>query len=448
MPDPSRIIPACSAHDLRWELRDVLAAAEETPTPPWLENWRRELPAGSLDPLWCFDASSVPRASCESLPVRVLAARSAVADAEREAPPRDPLASRLRHLRRGGTLAGRRLLVLEFDDDRHPSLGWLGDAGEAGALVAWVAKAAAESLPVLIRGETGTGKELVARGLHRLGPRRHRPFLAINCAELAESVLESELFGHARGAFTGAAEERLGLFESAEDGVVFLDEIGELPLCAQAKLLRVLEDHRVRRIGSSVSRPIACRIVAATHRDLARDASVGRFRADLFYRLRGAELALPPLRERRDEVLHVAEGFLARVALRARRELRLGPDARLALLGHDWPGNVRELRQAIEVAVLGCAGDDIAAADLALPSYAPSAADEVEHPLLTASAAERAHILRALESTAGNKMAAARLLGLTRQSLSRRMLRHGIPRPAFADARAALTPASERRSRP
>jgi len=230
-----------------------------------------------------------------------------------------------------------------------------------------------------------------------------------------------------RGAFTGATTDRPGLFESAGDGTVFLDEVGELPLAAQAKLLRVLEEHRVRRIGAAQPRALACRIVAATNRDLGQEMARGRFRPDLYYRLRGSELFLRPLRDRRADILPLAELFASRAALRFRSgPVDLSDDARLALLSHDWPGNIRELRQTIEVAVLGAAGPTIGAADLALtpPGIEASASDS--EPLLSVSAVERAHILRTLVSTAGNKMAAARILGLTRQSLQRRMIRHGI----------------------
>jgi transcriptional regulator with PAS, ATPase and Fis domain len=268
---------------------------------------------------------------------------------------------------------------------------------------------------------------MIARGLHVLGRRRDKEFLAINCAELPESILESELFGYARGAFTGAGSDRTGLFEAAGEGTVFLDEIGELPLAAQAKLLRVLEDHCVRRLGSSQARPLACRIVAATNRDLPREVQHGRFRADLFYRLRGVEVHLRPLRDRRDDILPLAEMFAARAALRFRTgRIEIGDDARLVLISHAWPGNIRELRQTMDVAVLGSSGDRLDVRQLGIlpsPDHERGADDP---PLLTANAVERAHILRALASTAGNKMAAARILGLSRQSLQRRMVRHGI----------------------
>jgi transcriptional regulator with PAS, ATPase and Fis domain len=298
---------------------------------------------------------------------------------------------------------------------------------------------------VLVYGETGTGKEMVARGIHMLGPRRDMPYLAVNCAELPESIVESELFGHTRGAFTGAISERAGLFEAAGGGTVFLDEIGELAPATQAKLLRLLEEHCVRRIGSSQPRPLACRVVAATNRDLASEIDHGRFRADLFYRLRGSEVRLAPLRERREDILPLAELFLARAMLRSRRgPVELGPDARVVLLSHHWPGNIRELRHAIEMAFLAAGGDGIAAHHLGLTPLLSDRSPAIE-PLLTAKAVERAHILRALASTAGNRMAAARILGLSRQSLQRRLLRHGIEvRATIGQREAPATPENGR----
>jgi transcriptional regulator with PAS, ATPase and Fis domain len=238
--------------------------------------------------------------------------------------------------------------------------------------------------------------------------------------------VESELFGHTRGAFTGAFSERAGLFEAAADGTVFLDEIGELVPAMQAKLLRLLEEHCVRRIGSSQPRPLACRVVAATNRELATEIDRGRFRADLFYRLRGSEVRLAPLRDRREDILPLAELFLARAVLRSRRgSVELGEDAKVVLLSHHWPGNIRELRHAIDMAFLAAGSEEVEAHHLGLTPFLSENCPPVE-PLLTARAVERAHILRALASTAGNRMAAARILGLSRQSLQRRLLRHGI----------------------
>jgi DNA-binding NtrC family response regulator len=429
-----RCIPLCSAHDLRRDFRDLLVAARPVASQNHTAALWQALPERGLDLLWCRNSSSESRpflAAAAALDPAaravLLVARSTIRDVAAELPASDALGGNLRRLLGGDVLHAADNLVIAFDDHRRPCIGWVGDWSATGPLLERIGRLAEETLPVLVRGETGTGKEMIARGLHVLGRRRDKEFLAINCAELPESILESELFGYARGAFTGAGSDRTGLFEAAGEGTVFLDEIGELPLAAQAKLLRVLEDHCVRRLGSSQARPLACRIVAATNRDLPREVQHGRFRADLFYRLRGVEVHLRPLRDRRDDILPLAEMFAARAALRFRAgRIEIGDDARLVLISHTWPGNIRELRQTMDVAVLGSSGDRLDVRQLGIlpsPDHERGADDP---PLLTANAVERAHILRALASTAGNKMAAARILGLSRQSLQRRMVRHGI----------------------
>jgi DNA-binding NtrC family response regulator len=430
-------IPLCTAHELRRDFRDLLVAGLPAASASQTAALWRAFPERGLDVLWCrnsppgstrfiAEAAALDRAARAVL----LIARSTVRDVAAELPASDPLGANLRRLLGGEALRAADHLVIAFDDQRRPCVGWVGDWSETGPLLERVGRLAEETLPALVRGETGTGKEMIARALHVLGRRREKEFLAINCAELPESILESELFGYTRGAFTGAGTDRIGLFEAAGEGTVFLDEIGELPLAAQAKLLRVLEEHCVRRIGSSQARPLSCRIVAATNRDLPRDVEHGRFRADLFYRLRGFEVHLRPLRERRDDILPLAQMFAARAALRFRTgRIEIGEDAQLVLISHAWPGNIRELRQTIDAATLGSPGERLDVRQLPLLPFANDERSAVE-PLLTASAVERAHILRTLASTAGNKMAAARTLGLSRQSLQRRMIRHGISLPA------------------
>jgi transcriptional regulator with GAF, ATPase, and Fis domain len=434
-------IPLCSAHDLRRDFRDLLVAGRPVASEDQTALLWQALPERGLDLLWCRNS---PRDSTQFLAEAaaldraaravVLVARSTIRDVAAELPASDPLGRSLRRLLGGEALHAADHLVIAFDDRRRPCVGWVGDWSATGPLLERIGRLAEETLPVLVRGETGTGKEMIARGLHVLGRRRDKEFLAINCAELPESILESELFGYTRGTFTGASSDRLGLFEAAGEGTVFLDEIGELPLAAQAKLLRVLEDHCVRRLGSSQARPLSCRIVAATNRDLPREVEQGRFRADLFYRLRGVEVHLRPLRERRDDILPLAEMFAARAGLRFRTgRIDIGDDARLVLFSHAWPGNIRELRQTIDVAVLGSSGERLDVRQLGIHPFADDERAVDEPPLLTANAVERAHILRALASTAGNKMAAAKILGLSRQSLQRRMVRHGISLPAGND---------------
>ncbi len=429
-----RWIPLCAAHELRRDFCDLLLAAKPT---GFLADLVFELVGDApLDALWSRNPPSAQaelnRRIAELRPLArggVLAARSVLQQVESELSATDRLGSAIRALLRGDVLEAGDHLVLAFDDRQRPCVGWIGDWSETRPLLERLRRLADATVPVLIYGETGTGKEMIARGLHVLGRRRARLYLAINCAELPETIVESELFGHTRGAFTGAASDRAGLFETASDGTVFLDEIGELALATQAKLLRLLEEHCVRRIGSSQPRPLACRVTAATNRDLAAEIALGRFRADLFYRLRGSEIHLAPLRERREDILPLAESFAARAALRSGTTIvPLGEDAKVALLAHDWPGNIRELRHAVEIALLAAGGERVESHHLGLlpsPSPGPLPAE----PLLTAKAVERAHILRALTSTAGNKMAAARILGLSRQSLHRRMLRHGISIP-------------------
>jgi DNA-binding NtrC family response regulator len=439
-------IPLCAAHELRRDFRDLLLAS--TPT-GLLSDQLMDIVAGvPLDVLWSRNPPSLVaelrRRVANLRPLAgggVLVARSVLHQVESELPSTDRLGSVARALLRGDVLEADSHLVLACDERRRACVGWIGDWLESGPMLERLSRLAEASVPVLVYGETGTGKEMIARGLHVLGPRRDKPYLAINCAELPESIVESELFGHTRGAFTGATSERAGLFEAAADGTVFLDEMGELALPMQAKLLRLLEEHCVRRIGSSQPRPLACRVVAATNRDLATEIDRGRFRADLFYRLRGSEVRLAPLRERREDILPLAELFLARAVLRSRREaVELGEDARVVLLSHHWPGNIRELRHAIEMAFLAAGGYGVEAHHLGLTPLLSESCPP-EEPLLTAKAVERAHILRALASTAGNRMAAARILGLSRQSLQRRLLRHGIEvRATIGHRQAAATP--------
>lgn len=278
---------------------------------------------------------------------------------------------------------------------------------------------------VLITGETGTGKEVVARSLHSHGRRAGRPFVALNCAAIPAELLESQLFGHARGAFTGAVAETVGSFRAADGGTLFLDEIGDMAPALQAKLLRVLEDHVVTPLGG---RPVGIdvRIVCATHRDLAADVRAGRFREDLFYRIGVVPIALPPLRARLADIVELAEHFLALASTPARQ---LSAEAAQRLLAHDWPGNVRELRNAMErVAALG-RQPIVLAGELDFLRPAPQqTADSVPPGDLPGALArlERAMIERALAETGGNRSEAARRLGIHRQLLHEKLRRLGL----------------------
>jgi transcriptional regulator with PAS, ATPase and Fis domain len=449
--DCPALIPLCTSHEIRRDFSDLVAAAEPLRPADQSRALWSSLPEVPLDVLWARARPPEIETLVEHLHSYasrarrlVLLAESACREVARELPSGDRLGRNLRRLLEGETLASGENLLLGFDDARRPCIGWIGEHTETLALLERVRLLADQTVPVLLSGETGTGKEVIARALHVLGRRAPLPFLATNCAELPESLLESELFGHTRGAFTGAVLDRAGLFEAAGAGTVFLDEIAELPLSAQAKLLRVLEEHRVRPLGTSHSRALACRIVAATNRHLLEETRKGRFRADLFYRLRGAEIALPAMRNRPNDVLPLAEFFRARASLRFRRPTAgFSEAAKLALLSYSWFGNVRELRHVVEAAVLAAEGEWVRPEALGLLREATVPPGEA--PVLTVSAAERDHILRALASTAGNKVAAARLLGITRQSLQRRIVRHGIQSPAGNDAsRPAEMPENER----
>lgn len=286
---------------------------------------------------------------------------------------------------------------------------------------------------VLILGETGTGKELVARALHYSGKRAARPFVEINCASIPANLLEAELFGYERGAFTDAKERKPGLIEAAEGGTLFLDEIGEIDAAIQVKLLKLLEEKRVRRLGGIREQHINVRIVAATNRNLAAMAGEGTFRADLFYRLRIVQLEVPPLRERGDDIVKLARHFLAVQGARyGRTDLRLTAEAQAVLRTHAWPGNVRELRNAMEQAVLLVSGSEIGAAHfpfcVAVAATAPVAGlhTDAKAARFDLRGVERELVEKALLRTGWNITQAAKLLGLSRDTLRYRIEKHGI----------------------
>jgi DNA-binding NtrC family response regulator len=299
--------------------------------------------------------------------------------------------------------------------------------GESPALRAMIEKAsrvlAHRDVTVLIGGETGTGKELLARGLHDGGPRAGGPFVPVNCAAIPAQLLESELFGHEKGAFTDAHRAKPGLFEEADGGTLFLDEIGHLPLALQGKLLRALDERRVRRVGATQARDVDVRIIAASHVDLAAATRRGEFREDLFYRLNVVHLVLPPLRERGDDIVLLAETFAEQLARRYGMAVpRFTREAKAALQRHTWPGNVRELRHAVERALLLSPAGSLDPAELTPGADAASAVPRdgggipFPAPLSTVlHAAARA----ALDLHAGNKSAAARQLGISRSRLQR-----------------------------
>jgi transcriptional regulator with AAA-type ATPase domain len=299
----------------------------------------------------------------------------------------------------------------------------VGSSPVLRAAVARLARIATVDIPVLIRGESGTGKELAAREIHRASSRARGPFLAVNCAAFAESLLLSDLFGHVRGAFTGADRDRVGVFEAARGGTVLLDEIGDLPLAAQGLLLRVLQEGEIRRLGESLPRRVEVRVLAATHRDLARAVAAGTFREDLFYRLKVGAVDLPPLRDRGDDVLELAALFLARQPLSP--PPRLAPAARERLRAHSWPGNVRELENVLRLAAALATGGVIQPEHLELPAAATPAADSGSYHQQV-EALRRRLLAEAIAAAGGNHAEAARRLGISRQALSYLVRQRGL----------------------
>jgi Nif-specific regulatory protein len=296
------------------------------------------------------------------------------------------------------------------------------------------ARVAPTETTVLLTGESGTGKEVVARFIHRGSPRASGPFVALNCAALPEALLESELFGHEKGAFTGAIAARAGRLEQAKGGVLFLDEVGEMTPAVQVKLLRVLQEREFQRLGGARTIKADVRIVAATNRDLQKALAKGEFREDLYYRLRVFEIALPPLRERRDDVLPLAEAFLEEIGAEVGRPAAgISREAREAMLAYDWPGNVRELRNALERATILCDGGLITAEHLPIAlgrsERTPPPAERTDaFPAsgVDLEVVERDLIAKALRTARNNRSRAARLLGITRSQLYYRMQKHGL----------------------
>jgi len=315
--------------------------------------------------------------------------------------------------------------------DRYALPGIIARSPEIRRVLDLVARVAPTDATVLIHGESGTGKELIAKAIHHASPRAREPFVAVNCGALPESLLESELFGHVKGAFTGASMAKKGLFEEAHRGTLFLDEIGEMTPALQVKLLRALQDGEVRPVGSTQSATVDARVLAATNRDLEQMMRQGGFREDLYYRLNVISLTLPPLRERREDIPALAEHFLLRFAARQERTLRLGADALDRLLAYAWHGNIRELENAMERAAILSRGDTVGAEDLP-PHIAACLNLGAPPPLprqMSLADAERVCIIQTLERCGWNHSRAAEALGIGRTTLWRKCKEYGIDAP-------------------
>ncbi len=321
-----------------------------------------------------------------------------------------------------------------LDDARGP-VELIGNSRAIQEVLKLVRRVAATDSTILVRGESGTGKEIVARSIHLRSHRRHKPFLPVNCSAFTESLLESELFGHVRGAFTGAFDNKQGLFQAANGGTLFLDEVADMSLTTQVKILRVLEDRRVVPVGSTEQYPVDVRIIAATNKDIEEEVRRKNFREDLYYRLNVIPIELPPLRERKDDIPLLAGHFIAKYSKQMRKGVtRLAPEALRSLYEYDWPGNVRELENVIQREVALCDGDTIRSFALGPGTAQPSRAGN-GGPLIpeqgialeeTLERIEREHLREALRRTGGNLMNAAKLLGLSYRSIRYRVKKLGV----------------------
>ena len=346
--------------------------------------------------------------------------------------------------------ADQRRAVLTLEGDVAQRLEFCGMVGRGPAIqdvFGLIRRLAPHVRTALITGETGTGKELVARGLHKLGPRSAKRFITVNCSAVVETLFESELFGHVRGAFTGATDHKAGLFELADGGTLFLDEVGELPPPVQAKLLRVLEEGEVQRVGSLEPRKIDVRLVAATNRDLHAEVAAGRFRNDLYYRLNIVEIKLPPLRDRREDIPYLTAAFIRNFSQRFNKPLvGLTPGAERMLGEARWDGNVRQLRECHRACVnsrrgrlrhRGRSRGQHARADgrqrrLRVSLRVPPGIPSLPSASGPACRDRREHIVGTLQQVSGNKAVAARLLGISRRAFYRQLERHGLHHPVPA----------------
>jgi PAS domain S-box-containing protein len=315
---------------------------------------------------------------------------------------------------------------LSSEDGFH---GILGKSAAIRQIFDLISSSAQSEAPVVIYGESGTGKELVAAAIHRLGPRRKGPFIKVNCAALSESLLESELFGHVKGAFTGADRTRVGRFEAANGGDIFLDEIGDLPLSTQVKLLRVLQEKEIEKVGDHRPISIDVRILAATNKDLGRLMEEGLFREDLYYRIGVIPIHLPPLRQRREDIPLLLDTFITRVRLKTGKDIKgFSQDVLEMLISYDWPGNVRELLNVVEYAFVLCPEGEIMSNHLParLSGKSPSVGSKRRVAPQVDANEERKRLLEALAATSGNQSKAAKILGISRVTLWKRLKAYDI----------------------
>jgi two-component system response regulator AtoC len=365
-----------------------------------------------------------------SIESAVEAVRLGAADYVAKPCPIAELDIRIRNVLERQALRARTAVLESGLTPRDPGPSLIGESPSFREMMALVERAATSDVAALMVGETGSGKTVLARLLHAHSPRRQRPFVLVECAALQEDLLLSELFGHDRGAFTGAVQARAGLIEVADGGTLFLDEVGELSHDAQSKLLRFLDDSIFRRVGSTTERRVDVRLVAATHRDLAQMVRQGRFREDLFYRLETVTIAVPPLRERGEDIETIAGRYVARINGRYGLSKQLTADARQALRGYDWPGNVRELIHVIEAAFVLCQDTEIEARHLGSVVADGNAAKVMSagapESLATLADLEREHVARVLRASGGHRGEAAKMLGISVRSLYRKLREHGL----------------------
>jgi len=332
-------------------------------------------------------------------------------------------------------LANQRLALLEEQTRSRDALDRLvGKSGVMQEVFRRIRLAADSDVTVFLSGESGTGKELAARAIHSLSARQDKPFIAVNCSAIPETLLESELFGHVKGAFTGAVRDKVGVFQAADGGTLFLDEIGDVTPLLQLKLLRVIQEREVRRVGDEQAQRVDVRLLTATNRDLRSLISAGTFREDFYYRIHVFEIALPPLRERRDDIPLLVQHFIEELSrTHGKAVTGIARDALQRLMDHSWPGNVRELRNALEHAFVTVAGQTISLLDLppeiresrrTAPTTAKAATEDT--PLTPAQEAEREQIIAALRQSGGNRAAAAKILGTSRVTLWKKMRKYAI----------------------